>query len=466
MAGDWPEVRLGNLVSIKHGWPFKSELFSEESSGGPIVVNIGNFRYTGGFRFEETQIKEYRGEYPQEYELSPGDILLVMTCQTSGGEILGIPARVPNDGRTYLHNQRLGKVIVTRPNLVDRGYLYWLFLWSEFNKELALSASGTKILHTAPSRIEAFLFRLPTLPEQRAIAHILGTLDDKIELNRQMNETLEAMARALFKSWFIDFDPVRRNMAQHAKQNQPSPAASRHPLPVGEGRDEGAVEHLDRLFPDSFEDSELGEIPKGWVLGVLYDCAEYINGLAFRNEDFSPDRLGLPVIKIGELKAGITDQTKFTEASFSPKYRVASGDILFSWSGSPDTSIDTFVWAGSEGWLNQHIFKIQFKRLEEKFFVYFLLRHLKPIFIEIARNKQTTGLGHVTAQDLKRLMTILPSDDVLKAFNGLAGPLFYRVHANQLESRILAAIRDSLLPKLISGELGVKNAEKFLEVRA
>src|SRR5713226_4200886 len=128
MAGNWPEVRLGNLVSIKHGWPFKSELFSEESSGGPIVVNIGNFRYTGGFRFEETQIKEYRGEYPQEYELSPGDILLVMTCQTSGGEILGIPARVPNDGRTYLHNQRLGKVVVKRPDLVDSEFLYWLFL--------------------------------------------------------------------------------------------------------------------------------------------------------------------------------------------------------------------------------------------------------------------------------------------------------------------------------------------------
>src|SRR5262245_34386128 len=91
----WSRCRLGDLVEIKHGWPFKSELFSEQLTARPIVVNIGNFEYTGGFRFGSTTLKEYRGNYPKEYELVPGEILLVMTCQTSGGEILGIPARVP-----------------------------------------------------------------------------------------------------------------------------------------------------------------------------------------------------------------------------------------------------------------------------------------------------------------------------------------------------------------------------------
>src|SRR4051794_35517222 len=96
---DWSDARLGDYVRIKHGWPFRSEFFSEELTGRPIVVNIGNFRYTGGFRFESTNVKEYRSDYPKEYELVPGDILLVMTCQTAGGEILGIPARVGQDGR-------------------------------------------------------------------------------------------------------------------------------------------------------------------------------------------------------------------------------------------------------------------------------------------------------------------------------------------------------------------------------
>ena len=202
---------------------------------------------------------------------------------------------------------------------------------------------------------------IPTasISEQRAIAHILGTLDDKIELNRRMNETLEAMARAIFKSWFVDFDPVRAK---------------------AEGRDPGLPKHIADLFPDRFEDSELGEIPAGWEVRSLYDCAEYINGSAFRNEYFSLDRSGLPVIKIAELKDGVTEQTKFTEATLDTKYRITSGDILFSWSGSPDTSIDTFVWVGTDGWLNQHIFKISFKRPEDKYFVYYLLRHFKPEF--------------------------------------------------------------------------------------
>lgn len=106
MADKWSRVRLGDLVRIKHGWPFKSKLFSEEVTGLPIVVNIGNFRYSGGFRFSSTTLKEYRGDYPSEFELTPGDILMVMTCQTSGGEILGILGGIPSDDRTYLHNQR------------------------------------------------------------------------------------------------------------------------------------------------------------------------------------------------------------------------------------------------------------------------------------------------------------------------------------------------------------------------
>mgnify|MGYP001792679573 CR=1 FL=1 len=183
--GKWKQVRLGELVEIRHGWAFKSKFFSPKRLGRPIVVAIGNFQYTGGFRFDSTAQKEYSGEYPTEYELRAGDTLLVMTCQTAGGEILGIPARVPNDGRVYLHNQRLG-LVRNKSTDFDADYLYWLFLSRGFKQHLVASATGTKILHTAPSRIESFEFNLTPLPEQRAIAHILGTLDDKIELNRRM----------------------------------------------------------------------------------------------------------------------------------------------------------------------------------------------------------------------------------------------------------------------------------------
>jgi restriction endonuclease S subunit len=255
MASEWQTVALGDLVSVKHGWPFKSELFSEKLTGKPIVVNIGNFRYSGGFRFENTRLKEYVGDYPREYELLPGDMLLVMTCQTSGGEILGIPGKIPRDMRVYLHNQRLGKVIVKQPKLVHPDFLYWLFLSPTFNADLVTSASGTKILHTSPTRIESFRFSLPPLSEQRAIANMLGSLDDKIELNRRMNETLENLAQALFKSWFVVFDPVRAK---------------------SEGCDTGLPEHLTALFPDSFSDLELAKIPNGWLVGKLSDVLSVI----------------------------------------------------------------------------------------------------------------------------------------------------------------------------------------------
>src|SRR6266571_7724577 len=131
---------------------------------------------------------------------------------------------------------------------------------------------------------------LPPLSEQRAIAHILGTLDDKIELNRRMSETLEAIALALFKSWFVDFDPVRAK---------------------AEGCDSGLPKPLAELFPDSFKDSELGEIPKGWSAAPLYDISTYINGAAYAAFQPNEERRGLAIIKIAELKAGVTAQTKF-----------------------------------------------------------------------------------------------------------------------------------------------------------
>jgi hypothetical protein len=157
-------------LTTLYGWPFKSELYSETLTGKPIVMSIGNFDYTGGLRLDSTVLKEYRGEFPQDYSLNPGDLIVVMTCQTAGGEILGVPARIPADDRTYLHNQRLGKVVVRNRGRVEVSFLYWLFLSPALNRELVNSATGTKILHTAPSRIESFKFALPGIEEQRRIA--------------------------------------------------------------------------------------------------------------------------------------------------------------------------------------------------------------------------------------------------------------------------------------------------------
>ena len=140
---EWKKATLRDLVDIKHGWAFKGEFFRETNQPKNVVVAIGNFDYSGGFRFDSTRTKEYLDFYPKEYELNPGNILLAMTCQTAGGEILGIPGRIPDDGKIYLHNQRLGKIIINDVGETDLSFIYWLCLWRNFNQHLFATATGT-----------------------------------------------------------------------------------------------------------------------------------------------------------------------------------------------------------------------------------------------------------------------------------------------------------------------------------
>ena len=149
--------------------------------------------------------------------------------------------------------------------------------------------------------------------------------------------------------------------------------------------------------------------PAGWTPAPLYSLATWVNGLAFRDIQFT--KVGKPVIKIAEIKGGITGQTKFTTQTFDEKVRVRRGDMLFSWSGQPETSIDVFRWDGPEGWLNQHVFKLTAGEKLLPNFLFYLLRYLKPNFVAIAKNKQTTGLGHVTKRDLERMSVAYPTKD-------------------------------------------------------
>ncbi len=317
----------------------------------------------------------------------------------------------------------------------------WLYYAIQHYK-LGEVDDGSPIPSTTRAAVYVLDLDVPPFDEQRAIAHILGTLDDKIELNRRMNETLETMARTLFKSWFVDFDPVRGK---------------------AEGRDPGLPQPLANLFPDSFEDSELEEIPRGWETRPLYETARFINGAAFKSDDFCPVGEGLPVVKIAELKDGISAQTKWSQHQAGEDQLIDTGDLLYSWSGSPDTSLDAFLWTKGPGLRNQHIFKVVAPTAAQNRFVYYLLKYLRPILVETARNKQTTGLGHVTVADMKRLLVCWPTEELLAAFNQEISSIFDRAFANTIEIQTLATLRDTLLPKLISGELRVKGAEKLIE---
>ncbi len=263
-------------------------------------------------------------------------------------------------------------------------------------------------------------------------------LIDKIDLNRRMNETLEAMARAIFKDWFVDFGPTRSKM---------------------EGRTPYLSPEIWALFPDRLDDE--GK-PEEWAEEPVHDQAVWVNGAAYKDMHFSADTDALPVIKIAELKNGITASTRFTNTDLGERYKIENGELLFSWSGNPDTSIDTFIWAMGDGWLNQHIFAVRPNGKRSKNFLYAMLKELRSEFAEIARNKQTTGLGHVTQQDLIRLRVVVADNAIQSSFDKIIDPLVERILSNQLETHTLAATRDLLLPKLMSGEIRVQDAEREL----
>jgi type I restriction enzyme S subunit len=232
----------------------------------------------------------------------------------------------------------------------------------------------------------------------------------------------------------VDFDPVRAK---------------------AEGRDPGLPQPLADLFPDSFEDSELGEIPKGWAVRGLDEIARFLNGLALQKYPPKNDR-ALPVIKIAQLRAGNTDGADSASADLEADYIVEDGDVLFSWSGS----LECVLWTGGRGALNQHLFKVTSGKFPKWFYYLWIHQHLADLR-HIAAGKATT-MGHIQRHHLSDAEVVVPGTDTLQAANNALSPLVQRVITTRVESRRLAALRDTLLPKLISGELPVKDAERFV----
>jgi type I restriction enzyme, S subunit len=175
--------------------------------------------------------------------------------------------------------------------------------------------------------------------------------------------------------------------------------------------------------------------PEHWDRCALHSLATWVNGLVFRDISFSSH--GLPVIKIAEIKGGISGQTKFTEETFDKSVRVTAGDLLFSWSGQPETSIDAFWWRGPDGWLNQHVFRVVPKDGVDITFLYYLLRYLNRNFVGIARNKQTTGLGHVTKRDLQQIEAARPELYEQRAIAAVLGALDDKIEQNRQTARAL-----------------------------
>jgi type I restriction enzyme S subunit len=361
---------------------------------------------------------------------------------------------------TIAHGSTEFIVMAAKAPDYDEDYVYYLARHPEFRAFAEARMEGTSGRQRVSWQALAdFSFTFPTPYQRKTIGFILRKLDDKISLNRRINQTLEAMAQAIFKSWFVDFDPVKAKIAAKQQGRDPLRAA----MSAISGKADATLDALPpdqhaqlaataALFPDEMEDSALGGIPKGWGAKSLDSIANYLNGLALQN--FSPKSSFdfLPVIKIAQLRAGHTEGADKAASNLKPEYVVCDGDVLFSWSGS----LEVDVWTGGRGALNQHLFKVT-SSVVPKWFYLLATKHHLPQFREIAANKATT-MGHIQRKHLSDARIATPSPEFLNQATKMISPLLDETISLRLQSRQLAKTRDTLLPKLLSGELSVTEA--------
>ena len=366
-------------------------------------------------------------EWTRKADPQPDDIILSRRCNP------GETAYVPDNLKCAL-GQNLVLLRADGQSILPKFLRYlvrspdW---WEQIHKYINVGA----VFDSLKCRdIPKFELPVPPLPEQRAIAHVLGTLDDKIELNRKMNETLEGIATALFKSWFVDFDPV------HAKMDDRRPA----------GMDDETAE----LFPDELVwNEELGkEVPKGWKVGTLKDAIEIF------------DKIRVPLNK--KQRAEIQGNYRYYGAAGIMDY---VDDYLFNGiyllSGEDGSVADEagfpilqYVWG--RFWVNNHAHVLRGKNgISTEFLYLFLQRtNIKPFITGAVQPK-------LSQTNLKKIEMVLPPEKVSARFSKIINPLFIRYRENTDENLILSQIRDTLLPKLISGQIRIEESERFLKER-
>jgi type I restriction enzyme S subunit len=421
MSSEWPLVRLGDHVDACLG-----KMLDAKKNKGKYQPYLGNSNVRWG-AFDLADLAEMRFEPHEEerYGLAPGD-LVVCEGGAPGRCAIWASPEVGMKIQKALHRIRPKATL-------NKYYLYYWFCHASKAGLLDPHFTGTTIKHLTGRAISALEIPLPPVETQAAMVDVLKSLDDRITLLRETNATLEAIAQALFKSWFVDFDPVR------AKQEGRAPG----------GMDEATA----ALFPEGFEESELGAVPRGWRVRPLDEVADFLNGLALQKFPPENDDAWLPVIKIAQLRKGDTAGADRASSNIKPEYIIQDGDVLFSWSGS----LEVEVWCGGTGALNQHLFKVTSAEFSKWFYFFWTRQHL-PNFQQIAASKATT-MGHIQRKHLTEAKVLVPPESLLETANSVFDPLLGQIINNALQAQTLATLRDTLLPRLISGQLRLPEAE-------
>ncbi len=405
---EWHEVTLGDALRVRHGFAFKGEYFRDD--GNLIVLTPGNFIDAGGFKPKGGSEKFYDGPVPKGYLLEKGDVVVAMTEQSAG--LLGSSATIPVSGR-FLHNQRLGLLQVTAPEMLHRRFAYHVMNTPVVRQQIQATATGAKVRHTAPERIQAVRVELPSLRTQRVIAGILDAMDGLIDNYRRRVEVLEEMARAIYREWFVRLRfPGHENVA--------------------------------------LNDSAIGQIPSGWTVAPLKDIADIIMGQSPRSEFYNDEGIGKPFHQ-GVSDFGLHFPTTRKWCSADGRSAKA-GDVLLSVRAPvgriniADTSIT----------IGRGLSAISARDGRQGL----LLAQLREAFAEEdAMGNDGAIFKSLGKAELAAVNVVVATSDVADAANAILTDNLALIHAVSQSGRQLVVLRNLLLPKLVTGQIDVSSLD-------
>lgn len=426
MNSECKEYKLGDIGIFEYGkLPDKK------------LIGLGDYKIFTGYKITD--------KYPV-FNCNEGDIVIVARGVGGTGDVKLAPRKC------YLTN--LSIKITLNEKIIDKKYFYYNYLLSN----LKYLDSGSVQSQITISDLKNITLKLPDIKIQKDISLILSTIDSKILINNNINQNLECISQTLFKSWFVDFNPVKAKIAAKEKGKDPKLAAmiaisgktveEINQLPADKRKE---LADTADLFPDEMGESELGDIPKGWKVKPLDKIAFFLNGLALQKYPIKDDEAYLPVIKIAQLKKGNSLGAEKASATVPNDFVINNGDVIFSWSGS----LFADVWCGGKGALNQHLFKVTSTNYPKWFYYQWILFHL-PKFQRIAVDKAVT-MGHIKREHLSQAKCIVPESILLTKVTRIFAKLLDKSIMNKIESSKLAEIRNCIIPKLISGEVLLLN---------
>ncbi|MGI4761964.1 MAG: restriction endonuclease subunit S [Janthinobacterium lividum] len=452
MAGKWKETTLGKISKEEHGLvdgPFGSNLPASSYVAEGIPVIRGSNLSVGEERFKGKDFVFVTEAFAKKLERSmcaPGDI--IFTKKGTIGQT-GIIPKNHEFNRFLLSSNQMKLSVDTE--IADPLFVYYYVSSPASIAKVLQEANVAGVPKTNVAYFKQFPILLPPLDEQRRIAHILGTLDDKIELNRRQNETLESLARALFQSWFVDFDPVR------AKASGEAEAAICQRL--------GLSPQVLALFPAALENSVLGEVPVEWEVSDLGSFLEVLETGRRPKGGVSGFSEGIPsvgaesIVGIGKFDF---QKTKYVPSSFFEKMKsglVNSEDVLLYKDGGkpgdfrPRVSMFGYGFPFEVFAINEHVFRLRSNELGQPF-LYMQIGD-ERVLHELRHRGAKAAIPGINQSDVKSLKLVVPSVALLTLYNETAGAIFHQILLNASTNQQLAALRDELLPRLLSGELSM-----------